>query len=282
MPVPKVIVDLHEYREGIVNKYTTQQVVDIMESIEEDTESHVSLDLPEQKVGARDRTNYVLLQLYYQKGYQVFRDVCLMLKNNPGLSRDDFGAFKGEVAEVFLYVTTIAFIEKYNLDYKVYLSLVIPKHTGIEGETTELDLVVASKGMIVVFEAKSYNGDKKIKGLCTIQRSSGSRDIYQQNAMHIKSLYKLIDKYNINGRGIKSVLFSYSAGKLEDVRQPQHQRLMPVVDETNLLGFLTAMSKVRGECWQPQALEVIETMSNTYTMQDHMNHINKSQGGNNK
>lgn len=276
MPVPKVIVDLHEYRAGVVEKYTTLQTIEILEDVISDDKVQVTLDLPEKKLSAKERTNYALLQLYYQKGYKIFRDVCYSLKENPGLNSSDFGIFKGEVAEVFLYVTALAFIEKFKLDYKVYLSLVIPKYTGIQGETTELDLVLVSKNMIVVFEAKSYGGDKKIKDICTISRKSGSRDIYQQNAMHIKSLFKLIEKYNINGRGVKSVLFSYSLGKLEDIRDKRYKELMPVVTENNLLAFLTTLSKLNTECWTQEALDIIEETSKKYTMEDHMKHINST------
>ena len=277
MKIPDVILATASYRKEVAKDVVEhyEEVVDSEEEYEESEEGTVTLALDKQVSGVRGRTNYALLELYNQKGYDVFKETCMRMKGNNWFNKEEYSTFKGECAEVYLYVTVLEFIKKYELPWKAYLSLVIPHRSGEAGQTTELDLVLVSEEMITVFEAKSYGGDKKIKDVCTISRKGGNTDIYRQNALHCESLIKQIADYNINDqRGMKSVLFSYAEGSLTDVRDAKYKKLMPVVTEDNLLKYLTQLTKLSSKFWKASIFEKVDGLSNALTMEDHMKHIN--------
>lgn len=277
MRVPKVILEAQAYRKDIVGEFVEDE-----EEFDEEGEPipPTDLDLSETHTTVKERANYALLQLYEQKGYDVFKQTCLNMKGNSWFNTSDYGTFKGECAEVFLYVTILEFIKKFQLPWKAYLSLVIPHRRQEPGHTTELDLVLVSEQMITVFESKSYGGNKKITDVCTIKRKSGSKDIFGQNAMHCESLIKQIADFNINDqRGMKSVLFSYAEGTLEDTRDPRYKKLMPVLTEDNILQYLTSLTKLENKYWKATIYDRVEELSKQLTMQDHMNYINRNKQG---
>lgn len=278
MNIPRVIIEAQDYRKEVVEATVVPEECD--EEYGEES-SGVKLDLIETHGSVKARTNYALLQLYEQKGYDVFRRTCLNMKSNNWFNKGDYGFFKGECAEVYLYVTILEFIDKYKLPWKVFLSLVIPHKDGVEGHTTELDLVLVSEEMITVFEAKSYGGNKTIKDICTISRKYGDKNIYGQNALHCESLIKQIADCNINDqRGMKSVLFSYAEGTLTDSRKPEYKRLMPVLTEDDILSYLTSLTKLSNKYWKPTVFDVITKLSYELSIEDHMAYINRNQGEN--
>lgn len=271
--VPKAMLEAQPYRKAIVGVNTEEVEVD---PVDYEEESAVDLELTESHGSVKERTNYALIQLYQQKGYDIFKQTCLNMKGNNWFDKDEYGFFKGECAEVFLYVTILEFIEKYQLPWKVYLSLVVPHKDGIAGHTTELDLVLVSEEMITVFEAKSYGGDKIIRDICSIQRKHGTKDIYSQNALHCESLIKQIAYFNINDqRGMKSILFSYAEGSLTDARQSKYKRLMPILTENNILKYLTSLTKLEDKYWKYDIYAKVSQLSYELTMEDHMNYINR-------
>lgn len=278
MKIPRAILDVHEYREEVVREFVSNY--DDEEDEEEEvtpSELPTDLHLEESHESVKARTNYALIQLYEQKGYDIFKQTCLAMKKNSWFKKDDYGIFKGECAEVYLYVTVLEFIKKFQLPWKVYLSLVIPHRDGKEGHTTEIDLVLVSEEMITVFESKSYGGDKEITDVCTIERKGGNKDIYKQNALHCESLIKQIADYNINDvKGMKSALFSYAEGDLEDTREDKYKRFMPVLTEDNILKYLTSLTKLSTKYWKPEVFEKIEQLSKELTVEDHMNYINRN------
>lgn len=272
MNIPKVILDAKDYRRSVVGQHAEVHEVEVEDVLPD----LVDLDLSEEHKTVKERTNYALLQLYEQKGYDIFKKTILNMKGNKWFKATDYGTFKGECAEIYLYATVMEFVKKFDLSWRVFLSLVIPHRDGIAGHTTELDLVLVSEEMITVFESKSYGGDKKITDVCSIKRSSGKTDIYGQNALHCESLIKQIADFNINDqKGMKSVLFSYAEGSLEDVRDTQYKRLMPVITEDNLLSYLTSLTKLEDKFWRDGVYKCLDNLADKYTMQDHMNHINR-------
>ena len=285
MSIPRAVLEAQKFRSEIAEEYCGYSD----EYYEDDDEEFIS---PEGKLDLSDdadhdntvkgRANYVLLQLYEQKGYDVFKRTCINMKGNYWFDKDEYGQFKGECAEVYLYVTILRFIEKYNLPWKVYLSLVLPNRDGIQGHTTELDVVLVSEEMITVFEAKSYNGNKTITDICTINRPAGKKDIYRQNALHCESLINQIKDYNINGpRGMKSVLFSFAQGSLKDTRDKRCSNLIPVLTEDNLLHYLSSLTRLKDKYWKPTIFDRIEELSKQLTIEDHMKFIRSSKGGRN-
>lgn len=275
MKVPRAMLEAQSYRKAIVAANTEEVEVEVNDDGEYQ-ELSPDLELTESHGSVKERTNYALIQLYEQKGYDLFKKTCLNMKGNNWFDKDEYGFFKGECAEVFLYVTILEFIDKFKLPWKVFLSLVIPHKDGIAGHTTELDLVLVSEEMITVFEAKSYGGDKIIRDVCSIQRKGGTKDIYSQNALHCESLIKQIAYFNINDqKGMKSILFSYAEGSLKDARQAQHKRLMPVLTEDNILKYLTSLTKLEDKYWKYDIYAKVTELSYQLTMEDHMNYINR-------
>ncbi|MFF2798256.1 nuclease-related domain-containing protein [Lysinibacillus xylanilyticus] len=273
MNVPRVILEVQSYRKDVVG--------DVEEVIYQDGEEveifQTDLELAQSYESVKERTNYALLQLYEQKGYDLFKKTCLNMKGNSWFNTSDYSTFKGECAEVFLYVTILEFIEKFNLPWYAFLSLVIPHRDGIEGHTTEIDLVLVSEEMITVFESKSYGGDKTIKDVCSIVRKNGTKDIYGQNALHCESLLKQIADFNINDqRGMKSVLFSFAEGSLDDVRDPQYKKFMPVLTEDNVLQYLTSLTKLKNKYWKSGVVDKVSQLSKMLTAEDHMAYINRN------
>lgn len=277
MLMPRVIVEAEEYRGKVVEVSR-----DIHPSIAQEGSASIDFDISDIDItSVKGRTNHALIELYNQKGYDVFKNTCLEMKKNNWFSAQDYGAFKGECAEVFLYGTVLEFIKKFNLPWKVYLSLVIPHRNGIEGNTTELDLVLVSEEMVTVFEVKSYNGNKEITGICNIKTKSQDKNIYNQNALHCESLIKLIKGFNINSnRGMKSVLFSFSEGPVHDKREDINKRLMPVLDEKTILKYLTSLTKLNEKLWKPTLVEKMDELHKSLTVEDHMNYIKEAKGGN--
>lgn len=272
MNVPRAMLEAQPYRKAIVD----QNVEEVEVEVDDEEVNTADLELTESYGTVKERTNYALLQLYEQKGYDVFKQTCINMKGNNWFDKDEYGFFKGECAEVFLYVTIVEFIEKFKLPWKVYLSLVLPHKDGITGHTTEIDLVLVSEEMITVFEAKSYGGNKTIRDICTIQRKHGNKDIYSQNALHCESLIKQIADLNINDqRGMKSVLFSYAEGSIKDAREAKYKRLMPVVTENTILRYLTSLTKLENKYWKPEIYGKVFALSLELTMEDHMNYINR-------
>lgn len=266
MRVPRVIIDAQEYRADVLE-------VDAIEECEEDLPSKPILNLTESKESVKDRTNYALLQLYYQKGYDAFKKTCLNMKGSGWVDKNDYGHFKGEVAEVYLYVTVLEFIEKFQLPWTAHLSLVVPHRNGKEKETTEIDLALVSEEMITVFEAKSYGGLKKITGICTVT-AGNKNDVYRQNALHCESLLKQIEGNNINGpRGMKSVMFSFSEGDIQDNRQEEYKRLMPILTEDSILAYLSSLTKLEKKYWNKEIFAKMEDLSKRLTMDDHLKHV---------
>lgn len=227
------------------------------------------LDL-EQKDEVYERTEHAFLQLYKKKGYDAFRETVIQMKRKPESFKEEWALFKGESAEMFLFITISEFIKVHNLPWKVFHSLVIP-HWNQKDKTTECDVVLVSETNITVFEAKSYSGNKTLTGLCTITRSSGSADVYSQNALHCRSLSVLIEKHNLKkDAGMKSALFSFSEGDLKDKRNKDAKKLMPALDEDSLLRYLTALTKVNCKYWSADVIGAVEELSTKHTREEHI------------
>lgn len=280
MKVPRVILEAEDYRKEVIEdlEIDTDEDYNFEEDddFEEDEQevisgSAVSLALPETHDDVRSRTNYALMQLYEQKGYDVFKKVCGEMRSNKGLSSSDFGFFKGEACEAFLTATIREFIKKFDLPWKVYTSLIV-KHRdeSLEGGVTEIDVTLVSQEMITVFEAKSYSGKKTLTGKCSINHSTGKKDLYGQNSLHCESLLKLIRDYNINGNaGMKSALFWYADGTLTDKREDAYKAIMPAITEDNLLAYLTALTNLTDKYWNQSIFQRFDEISKMHTVEEH-------------
>lgn len=270
--IPKVIVVAQDYRAKVLAEYFSQEP-ELTEEERQQFASSSDFVLDRELGSVKERTNYALLKLYSDKGYDVFKETCLKMKVTKSLDRTDYSTFKGELAEVYLYVTIMEFIKKFDLPWKLYHSLIISKPVD-EGGSTECDLILVAEEMVVVFEVKSYNGDKKITDLCTITVNGKKKNIYDQNALHCRCLQWHIKPLNIGGKyGMKSALFSFATGGLEDTRAKEHKQLMPVLTEDNVLQFLTALSKLKQKFWTSEIFDCVDSLVGQISMEEHVEYL---------
>jgi hypothetical protein len=270
--IPRVIVEAQDYRAKVLAEYFSQEP-ELTEEERQQLTSSSDLILDKELTSIKERTNYALLKLYADKGYDAFKETCLKMKVTKSLDRTDYSTFKGELAEVYLYVTIMEFIKKFNLNWKLYHSLVISKPVS-EGGSTECDLILVAEEMLVVFEVKSYNGEKTITDLCTISVNGKKKNIYDQNALHCRCLQWHIKPLNLGGKyGMKSALFSFATGSLKDTRAKEHQQLMPLLTEDNVLNFLTALSKLKQKFWTSEIFDCIDSLVGQISMEEHLSYL---------
>jgi len=274
MRIPNVVLNIEGYRSKIYNG----ELQDESEDLSQDPDSHTYInpdspdwaDLPT----VQKRTEEAFTWLYKQKGFGAFWSHAQTLKRMDELSVEDYGVAKGVLAELVLFHTIKEWIKHNNLQntWKIYHSLFVP-FKNKQGQT-ELDIVLASRFTVVVFEVKSYNGEKTLKGECTIVRKSSSRDIFKQNAMHVRVLKEAMNPETIlsDVGAFKSVLFSFATGSINDKRTETYKRLMPVVDENSLVHFLNSLlAKANRTNWGDNIFNELDSIAdNKITMEEHI------------
>lgn len=267
--IPKVIIEGQKYRKKVVEKYYNGE---LSEEVDSDNQLR-EIEFTKEFSSAKERTNYALLKVYEEAGYSAFVKTCNSLLFKSSLQRDDYSEMKGELAEVYLYITITEFINKFKLPWEVHHSLIIKKPEGEKG-STECDVVLISEEMIVVFEAKSYNGDKKISDICTVSVNNRTRDIYKQNALHCRSLVHQLERFALSGKyGMKSVMFSYATGSIDDTRTIENKRLIPIVTENSLLSFLTSVSKLSQKFWSSGIFDHVESLVGLISPEEHLSYV---------
>jgi len=282
MNVPTVILEL----EGLKQKYLevmdfSEQSAEQVHKIENIQESLKQFDVHDHDTIAK-RVFAAFQWVHENLGYDKFREMAIRLKKIPSLDQQQYSEAKGELAEVFLYRTILQWLEKRGLGYKwkVYHHLMIPFMSG-KGYT-EIDVLLAGKNMIVVFECKSFNGKKIIAKECYVKTSSGKgHDIYKQNGMHCKELWEHISPLSFGEIGlIKSVMFSFAVGTIEDKRVPDYKRLMPVLDEDSLVAFLDSLNtQAIATRWKPVVLTILDGFAEKeYDQAEHARQIRERHG----
>lgn len=272
--VPMVILEMQEYRKKILHTKTISYRTDSKilqqknDSISEIIESFESLDL-KSDLDIQDRTLKAFLWVVENLGYDEFRRMAISLKRMPSLSQQEYQYAKGELAEVFFYVTAKEFFRKNSCEqWKLYHHLFVPyisKNDPTQG--TELDLVIASPYTILMIEVKSWSGEKKLTNKCTLTRTFkdkevNSHDLFSQSVHHSKALIDHIENYALSTTGIiKNIFFNFSLGSIEDKRTINNQRLMPMIDEDNIIPFLSALIKLSRKNWKTDALTKIDELA---------------------
>ena len=282
MNVPKVILELEgfkqQYLEAVNSSRQSAEQVQKLEKIQKslkqfDVKDHVSI---------AKRVFAAFQWVHENLGYDKFREMAIRMKRMPSLDQEQYSEAKGELAEVFLYRTILQWIEKRGLGYKwkVYHHLMIPFMSG-KGYT-EIDVLLAGKNMMVVFECKSFNGKKIINKECYVKTSSGrGHDIYKQNGMHCKALWEHISPLSLGDVGLmKSVMFSFAVGMIEDKRTPDYKRLIPVLDEDSLVIFLDSLNtQAIATRWKPMVLTILDGFAEReYDQAEHACQIKERRG----
>lgn len=156
---------------------------------------------------------------------------------------DKAGLLNGDVCEAVLMIMTKAYIERTGVTAKNYQSLVLadPK-SGQVDRVLENDMILASPGVLVTAECKSYRGNLHIVDKCTLHRTSGKdADVYKQSQSHLRSLKQYAEHFAKGGQGpnppMLAFCFVFSDGTISEERSREDQARLPVVTVKTLEGY---------------------------------------------
>jgi hypothetical protein len=273
MNVPEVILQLADYRRDIMKDIKSAETVKILGSAIQELEE-LKNEINQHTVQSRSKA--VFLWAYEKLGYGEFKELMIKLKSMPLLSKEEYSQAKGVQAEIFLYATILEFIKRNSIeDWRVWHSYTLDYISG--NGSTEIDLLIASRYMLVVFEVKSYGGSKVLDDVCEIHVGGRSHDIYAQNGNHCKALYEHIYLMALKNTGVmKSAFFSFSLGDLQDRRTPNSKRLLPVLTENSIVQFLEAVKRVSQVSWKDEIFEKLNSLYKTdFDMQTHITRIRR-------
>ena len=272
MNVPAVILEMESYRKQVAYGVKDKEKPEPNKSPKEipviDLKDHDSI---------QERVRESFRWVYETQGYPEFLAFCKRMKSMDFLSQDSFSRAKGELAEVFLTLTIEEWIKQNNLSskWRVYPHYYFSYKSG-RGHT-EIDVLLVSRNCIVVFEAKSYAGEKLVVGNCEVKVRGRITDIYSQNALHCKALYEHIQDLVLAKSGaMKTVYFSFATGSLSDERTADKRNLMPAIDEEILPHFLNALEKNASTVtWSGEIFSRIESISKEYCTDTHSAEVRK-------
>lgn len=193
-----------------------------------------------------------ILRFYSQRGIEQTREFCqkLLEAENHKDNKDFKAKVHGEICEALLEAILTDYIKKNKLSNRWFFEkgMVIKDLDSRNKDFyTELDLTLFTPGKVVLFECKSYAGEKKLCDECTIVRSCGEFDVYKQNKNHMVVLNTNIKSCctsNVAG-AYKLALFNFSIGGLKDLRDEKRKKIMPVIDINNIEAFLDSLTKQR-------------------------------------
>lgn len=203
-----------------------------------------------------------ILKFYKERDVQQTKSFCRKLLEAQDHKSDK--KFKsevhGEICEALLEVLLLDYINRNNLQNRWFIEkgmVLKDLNSNNKNFYTELDLTLFTPGKIVLFECKSYAGDKKICDECTIVRTCGEFDVYKQNLNHMKVLNSNIKTcFNGKSNAYKMVLFNFSLGTIKDLREEQWKKRMPIIDIDNLDDFLNVVAK-QPSVWDVHKLKKI-------------------------
>lgn len=239
--------------------------------------SDLFANLPLGDNNIKDRVELVLRRIYKKEGYNVFMQTIMHLKKFNNRDKDDVIIAKGEIAEVVSSIMIEHYVKVNNLrDWRLYRGLILGSKKD-PNFSTELDLVLVTPKCASIIEVKSYNGPKTLKGECTLVVKGNTKDVYSQNIGHIKAFWGNFKDSALKTQGaIKSVLFSFSYGPLDDIRSEVNKGVMPVYDEETFAGYLKALESInRVDTWDVNKLSkaVIEQKKTARSFDEHVKYL---------
>lgn len=199
---------------------------------------------------AQESIRHSILTFYSVNGIEKTKEFCNKLLKADDHKKDKNFRSKvhGEICEALLESLLVDYIKKNKLESRWFLEkgmVIKDLDSGNKNFHTELDLTLFTPYKVVIFECKSYAGDKIIKDKCTISRSSGEFDVYKQNKNHMKVLNTNIRTCLMEpkAKAYKLALFDFSIGTLQDTRDDKYKKIMPVINTSNIDRFLDVINK---------------------------------------
>lgn len=239
-------------------------------------------------------TNEKLIALYESKGVDAVLAVAQkMLELNVHKSNMDFRtSVHGEICESVLEVILLDFIKSNSLDKEGWFiskGLILKDVDNPDSPyLTEVDLILFTPYRFILFECKSYAGDKRLINECTIVRDKikSSFDVYKQHIKHYEALAKTMHPFRASDIAVGHMtiaLFNFALGKLQDEREDKWKNYVPVFNAKNINKFLLSLKSDKVE-WNMKyvrrAVDIIESQSEANSVK-HLNYV-KSLHGNKK
>ena len=189
-------------------------------------------------MGYKERTRSELLKCYKEYGLETVMEVgrALLEAEKDRNRKKAESIVHGEVCETILECIVMEHKSKHPIEtknWKMARSVILPNLENVQSEfLTELDLVLFTPQQILLFECKSYNGEKTLTGSGKLTRNGGgSVDVYSQNKLHLEMLSKVVAKCRTltpsYGKEIQMVLFDFSLGGMNDKRSEKAKQILP-------------------------------------------------------
>lgn len=198
----------------------------------------------------QESIRHSILKFYRSNGIERTKEFCKKLLEAEDHKKDKNFKNKvhGEICEALLESLLLDYIDKNSLGNRWFIEkgmIIKDLDSGNTKFYTELDLTLFTPYKVVIFECKSYAGDKIIKDKCTISRTCGDFDVYKQNKNHMTVLHTNIKSCLLDPKAkpYKLALFDFSVGGLQDKRDSKYKKLMPVINIDNIDKFLDVINK---------------------------------------
>lgn len=201
----------------------------------------------------KENANRVLLESYDKHGYDYMLELAkyLVEQQNEAAKKYDGegqGTVLGELCETVLECKIKDYIKKNNLTDWFYVKGFYMRDIETQNTDflTEIDLVLFTPEKIIIWECKSYKGDKIIVGQGDLKRiGRPGMNVFEQQKLHGDVFLKTFNVFRDKGKDevprrdcFQLAVFSFAEGTLTDKRKPEHKLVMPFLEEPDLDGFL--------------------------------------------
>jgi len=243
----------------------------------------------------QNKVNSELLREYETRGFTFAVSACDLIINNKEIvsGYPNVNLLFGEICQTILEIHVKEYIKIHKVkDWFFSKSLILkePKSYG-QDYLTEIDFVLYTPSKIVIFECKSYKGDKVIEGKGEIKRSKGSFDVFSQHQKHVETFMKSFNPF-INRpydwtQAYVFPIFSYSSGNIEDKRDNVWKKIMPLMKSENLFPVFDVLRSgpVRWKTdYVKRAVKLIEANKERLAKEhlDYVRDLNRSRNPNNR
>lgn len=205
------------------------------------------------KNGKERKLDKRLIQVYEQRGLDMFLNVCAEMLNIK--DREDWEKKKkvnGEVCELVLRIMTEDYLKRKGLKGYVFHSLVLKNLRNPKSDfRTELDFTLLTPGFCVTGECKSFSGQILVTDECTLRRGDLVADVGRQSQVHMNALVPYLQECVREGAGVSSppvgkFCFLYSNGGLADRRNSTAQASLPVLTIKTLFSYYEGLFRRYG------------------------------------
>lgn len=189
-----------------------------------------------------------LIQVYEQYGLQTFMNTCAEMLNIR--DKQDWEKKKkvnGEVCEVLLKVMTEDYLKRRVQCGRTFHSMILTDLDKPQSDfCTELDFTLLTPGFCVTGECKSFVGEVRATGECTLTRDKLRADVSRQSKLHARCLKRYLEE--VTKPGINRAAppygvfcFVFSNGVLVDLRDDKYRSAIPILTVSTLYPYYDSL-----------------------------------------